>query len=171
MREIRGVRGPVSSECKSLPGAKSPPRPSRFQRPSHFQRPSLPSAKVPSAKTLEPSLFRQSHHECTLSHRSPRGRRSGGFNQHAGIRASIQLALHHHAGSCLARNTGVDRHSRLAGGQGFQPLVRQPASRSLGLPFGSSALSSTLTAQSGLGVCCAAAWIASQRSVSLASCS
>ena len=165
------------------------------------------------------SLFRrQSHHEWTLSHRSPRGRRSREFNQHAGIRASTRVALHCHAGCCLARNTGVDRHPRMAGGQGLQPLVTplpvkaRPVVadwprrlRHFGKSFGNPwpvgamqpnnrpaathaserrAFSSTChgstrpgstreprSAQSGLGERRATAWIASPRSVSLASCS
>src|SRR5262245_32122522 len=80
-------------------------------------------------ETRASSLFRrQSHHECTLSHRSPRGRRSCGLNQHASIRAWTRLALRRDAGYCVARDTGVDRHTRMADGQGFQLLVTLPVS-------------------------------------------
>jgi hypothetical protein len=80
-------------------------------------------------ETRAASLFRrQSQHECTLSHRSPRSRRSCGLNQQAAIRAWTRLALHRDAGCCVARDSGVDRHTRMAGGQGFQPLVTLPAS-------------------------------------------
>lgn len=80
-------------------------------------------------ETKASSLFRrQSHHECTLSHRSPRGRRSCELNQHASIRAWTRLALHRNAGYCVVRDNSVDRHTRMADGQGFQPLVMLPVS-------------------------------------------
>lgn len=158
-------------------------------------------------------LFRrQSHHECTFSHRSPRNRRSRELNQHAAIRPPIRVALHRYADDCLARNPGVDRRPRMARNQSFQPLVTQPTScgptcwaasfcrlpsliATLGNPrwqtlAGRMELSSPArshaserrarrhnstrharSAQSGWGARCATEWIASPRSVSLASCS
>ena len=81
----------------------------------------------------------------------------------------------------------------MAGAQGIQPLVTQPVIATVvadcpsgvdtfgnPLPAGAGAMSphgapqpcpSYADAQSGLGVRCAIAWIASQRSVSLARCS
>ena len=167
-----------------------------------------PLMREPEAANL---FRRQSRHECTLSHQSPRGRRSREFNQQARIRASTRVALHCHAGFCRARNTGVDHHARMAGGQGLQPLVTTSQSRpGQLLPTGLSdcgtlaillailgrsgqcsraiaqprpmrpnvapsarpAIAQRVKrAQSGLGVRCATAWIASPRSASLASCS
>jgi hypothetical protein len=85
-----------------------------------------PVQAVPLIRKNHKSLRQQSTHECTLSHRSPRGRRSRELNPHAGIQAAIRVALHHDAGCCLARDNGVDRRAGMARGQGFQPLVTQP---------------------------------------------
>jgi hypothetical protein len=85
-----------------------------------------PVQAVPLIRKNHKSIRQQSPHECTLSHRSPRGRRSRELNQHAGIRAAIRVALHHDAGCCLARDNGVDSGAGVARGQGFQPLVTQP---------------------------------------------
>jgi hypothetical protein len=148
-------------------------------------------------ETRTSSFQRQSHHECTLSHRSPRGRRSCELNQHASVPAWTWLALHRDARHCVARDTGVDRHAWMAGGQGFQPLVT-PQTRCCPSPspmrlsiaarrLWSQAVADAETAppkgapqrssihvrksQSGLGARCATALMASPRSVSLASCS
>jgi hypothetical protein len=86
----------------------------------------------------------------------------------------------------------VDRHPRMAGGQGLQPLVTPSRSGpgrllptglsdcgTLAILLGNPRHCSTRhgstrqarSAQSGLGARCATEWIASPRSVSLASCS
>ncbi len=100
---------------------------SMLREPPIQAAPLMRGTRAASLFHSQSSLFRrQSRHECTLSHRSPRSRRSREFNQPAGIRAAIRVALHRNAGCCLAGDSGVDRQPRMAGGQGIQPLVIQP---------------------------------------------
>jgi hypothetical protein len=104
------------------------------------------------------NLFGSTPHERTLSHRSPRGRRSRELNQHAGIQAAIRVALHHDADCCLARDNGVDRRAGMARGQGFQPLVTQPvvasARRCLSPPLPQPSLPTTLRCRRSLAIHC-----------------
>jgi len=167
---------------------------SMLREPPIQAAPLIRGTRAASLFHSQSSLFRrQSRHECTLSHRSPRSRRSRELNQPAGIRAAIRVALHRHADCCLAGDSGVDRQPRMAGGQGIQPLVTQPVTATVVADRRSDVdtfdnplrsvraqcprterlqpCPSCADAQSDLGVRCVIAWIASPRSVSLASCS